>query len=248
MNSRSIILYRFLKKRNDFAEIDDLYAELHPEAKSGRYNCITIEDNGRGMDKDTLQHIFEPFFTTKEAGKGTGLGLSVVFGIIKQHGGWINVYSEVGKGTAFKIYLPSVPEGVDKEKDEEVKLSELKGNGETILVVEDEDGVREFAKRVLANNGYSVIAATTAKEGLELFEKEKGNIDLVFSDVVLPDVDGIKLVQELSSRSPRLKYILCSGYTQNNHKAIMELQEESRYIHKPYSIVDLLKLVKRALS
>ncbi len=230
------------------ADIDKLYAELNPEAKSGRYNCITIEDNGRGMDKDTLQHIFEPFFTTKEAGKGTGLGLSVVFGIIKQHGGWINVYSEVGKGTAFKIYLPSVPEGVDKEKDEEVKLSELKGNGETILVVEDEDGVREFTRKVLEQNGYTVIAATTAKESLEVFEREKDNIDLVFSDVVLPDMNGIKLVQDLSSRSPRLKYILCSGYTQNNHNVIMELQEESRYIHKPYSIVDLLKIVKRALA
>lgn len=230
------------------ADIDKLYAELNPEAKSGRYNCITIEDTGTGIDNDTLKHIFEPFYTTKEAGKGTGLGLSVVFGIIKQHGGWINVYSEVGKGTAFKIYLPSIPEGVDKEKDEEAKLSELKGNGETILVVEDEDGVREFTKKVLEQNGYTVIAATTAKEGLEIFEREKGNIDLVFSDVVLPDMNGIKLVKEMSSHVSKLNYILCSGYAQNNHNVITELQEESRYIHKPYSIIDLLKIVKRALS
>jgi two-component system cell cycle sensor histidine kinase/response regulator CckA len=165
------------------------------------------------MDKETINRIFEPFFTTKGLGKGTGLGLAVVYGIVKQHQGWINVYSEPGKGSVFKIYLPaSSLQGEDKI-DEAVLWEELQGKGEKILIVEDEEPVRNLIAKVLQENGYSVAEAASVQGAFDIFEQEKGKFHLILTDVVLPDQTGLDLIDRLHLNRSKLKILLMSGYT-----------------------------------
>lgn len=149
-----------------------------PESRPGKFVCSTVEDSGEGIDKETIQHIFEPFFTTKDEGKGTGLGLSVVYGIVKQHQGWINVYSEPSQGTTFKVYLPAVSTKVKEKIRETISIKDIQGNGERILLVEDKEGVRAAATIALRRNGYVVFTANNAKETLDVFEKEGGIFSL----------------------------------------------------------------------
>jgi two-component system cell cycle sensor histidine kinase/response regulator CckA len=232
--------------RTQSCSFEEETIQPYSDAKVGDFACLFIKDTGAGMDKETLKHIFEPFYTTKETGKGTGLGLSTVFGIVKQHGGWINVYSEPDKGTSFMIYIPIVKE----EKEEKVKESveDLKGKGEVVLVVEDESGVLAFAKKVLEKNNYKVLAASTAKEALKVFEKEEGKIDLVFSDIVLPDINGIELMDKLTAKAPKLRFLLSSGYTERDENVSKRLQEEGiEFIQKPYSMASFLKAIRGAL-
>ena len=219
----------------------------YPDAKPGDYACLSIEDTGTGMSKETIGHIFEPFYTTKGIGKGTGLGLSVVYGIIKQHNGWINVYSEPDKGTSFKIYIPVVKE--EKEAKTEEPLENFKGKGEVILVVEDESGVLAYAKRVLEKNNYKVFTASTALEALTVFKKEKGKIDLVFSDIVLPDINGVELMDKLAPKAHGLRFLLSSGYTERDENVGKRLEEEGiDFIQKPYSMTPLLKAIRESLK
>jgi len=228
--------------------VDEDYCKTYTYAHPGRFVCLTVEDTGVGMDKETIQHIFEPFFSTKGTGKGTGLGLSVVYGIVKQHEGWLNVYSEPGQGSTFKVYLPAVSLKPEEETKEKISLGELQGNGERILLVEDEEGVREFAKRALCENGYVVFEAANGQEALNIFEKESGNFDLIFSDVVLPGKTGLQLVDQLLSGKGDLRVLLSSGYT--DHKSQWPLIRERgfRFLQKPYALTDLLRAIREAIG
>ena len=219
-------------------------ATIH-DARPGEFVCLSIEDTGSGIERDIIDQIFEPFFSTKGPTKGTGLGLAVVYGIIRQHGGWINVYSEPNQGTAFKVYLPSV-ESCRDEADESAATDEraaVRGGGQRILLVEDEEAVRELASRALRENGYVVFEAGAYGEALEVFEREGGRFDLVFSDVVLPDKSGIKLIDKLLSRRPDLQVLVSSGYTDQKSQWPVIQEKGFRFLQKPYSLVDLLGTV-----
>lgn len=231
------------------ATIDEEYARDHLETRPGTFVRLSITDSGIGMNKETMQHLFEPFFTTKGTGKGTGLGLAVIYGIIKQHNGWINVYSEPGQGTVFKIYLPASPDiKPESEAKKPTDIKNLNGRGEHILLVEDEKPVLEFARQVLEKKGYVVFAATTIKEAETIFEKGKGNFHLVFSDTVLPDGTGLDLVDRLQTRRPEVRVLMSSGYT--NEKAQRAIMEKKQYpfLQKPYGVNTLLLMVREVIE
>ncbi|MGA1842642.1 MAG: PAS domain S-box protein [bacterium] len=217
-----------------------------PESRPGGFVCLSFEDTGIGMDKATISQIFEPFFSTKGPGEGTGLGLSTVYGIIKQHEGFINVYSEPGQGSVFKVYLPTLSLKQEVKPKDAALLEKFQGNGEKILLVEDEEGVRKFASKALAKNGYNVFEATSAKEALDIFEKEKGNFHIILSDVVLPDQNGIQLIDQLLARNNRLIVLLSSGYSDQKSQWPLIYERNLRFLKKPYTTLTLLQAVKAA--
>lgn len=235
-----------IKTRNIY--LDEKYCKSRPKTRPGGFVCFSVVDTGIGMDHDTLQRIFDPFFTTKGLSKGTGLGLSVVYGIVEQHKGWIDVDSEPEKGTTFRIYLPSVPNEPSEKKPDEYSTEELQGQGERILMVEDEKRVRDFTSRALTRCGYSVTEATDAEQALELFAKKKGDYHLVISDVVLPGKDGLKLAEELISINSEIQIILCSGYSDGKSKLSTIQEKGFNFLQKPYTLADLLLNIKMALS
>ena len=208
-----------------------------------------VEDTGAGIDKEVIAHIVEPFFTTKGPGKGTGLGLSVVYGIMRQHGGWINAYSEPGQGAILRVYLPVIPEEMEDEtKEGEGSIEQLKGNGERRLAVEDEARIREFVTRVLSKNGYVVFEAANTSEALDVFEREQGRFHMVFSDVILPDKNGLELASQLLSINPQLPIVMTSGYAdQKVHWSTIQ-ERGFRFLQKPYTIINLLRAVKEAIE
>jgi len=229
-------------------KIDDSYIGMYTYARTGRFVCLSIEDSGTGMDKETQEHIFEPFFTTKGVGEGTGLGMSVVYGIIKEHEGWINLYSEPGKGTTFKIYLPA---SFTREKPKPITkdiAKSIHGKGERILLVEDEETVLATTKKMLEEMGYSITVAGTATEATEVFEKEKGSFDLLFTDTILPDTNGIELIDQLIKKKPDLKVLLSSGYA--GAKVQRDIIQERRFpfVQKPYDMTELLALINQILT
>ncbi|MGA1840842.1 MAG: PAS domain S-box protein [bacterium] len=226
--------------------LDEDASKQIPESRPGNFVCLSFEDTGFGMEKNTLNQIFEPFFSTKGPGKGTGLGLSTVYGIIKQHNGFINVYSEPDHGSIFKVYLPALSVEHESKSKDSFLLDEFKGNGEKILLVEDEEGVRKFAKKALIKNGYEVIEAANAREALELFDKESGNFKLVLSDVVLPDQDGIQLADQLTSKNNRLIVVLSSGYSDQKSQWPLICEKNFKFLKKPYTTFLLLQTVKDA--
>ncbi|MGA1844912.1 MAG: PAS domain S-box protein [bacterium] len=219
-----------------------------PLARPGRFVCLSVEDTGTGIDSKVKAHIFEPFFSTKKKGEGTGLGLSTVYGIVKQHEGWIQVITEPGQGTTFRIFLPAIIERIDKTSGDDVDMEKYHGNGERILIVEDEIGVREMAKRALDNAGYAVYEASCVQEALNILQTEKGHFDLVLSDVVLPDQSGILLAEQIQSSNEGVKIILCSGYTDQRSQLQIIHSKGITFLQKPYSLTDLLKAIKSALK
>ena len=213
----------------------------------GRFVCVRFKDSGAGMSGHVKEHLFEPFFTTKEAGKGIGLGLTVVNTIIKDCGGRIDFSSMVGEGTEFRIYLPACDgkrEGAPASKENEKPYA---GKGERVLVVEDEKWLRKGVAIVLLTNGYQVFEAADAKEAVELFEKEGGRFDLLFTDVVLKGRSGIQLVEELSRRD-RVKVLFTSGYMDAESQWPAIREKGYRFLQKPYEISDLLKTVRESLE
>jgi len=218
------------------------------DAKPGKYVCLSIGDTGVGMDKETIKHIFEPFFSTKKAGKGTGLGLSVVYGIIKEHDGWINVYSEPEHGSTFRVYLPASSVKLENKAEETISLQDFSGNGERILLVEDEETVRLFTKEALSSNGYIVFEAAYAQEALDIFEREKGEFDLLFSDIVLPDKNALQLLDQILIRKPELPVLLCSGYTDKKSQWPLIQERKIPFIQKPFGLIELLKAFKSTLA
>ena len=232
--------------RIEAPEVANLGHEIMP---SGDYVAIEVRDTGQGIPKENLQKIFEPFFTTKEVGRGTGLGLSTVYGIVKQTGGFIFAQSEPGEGAAFTIYLPvHVPSPDERppvleRKSEDV--ADLWGRG-TILLVEDEDPVRTFATRALGKKGYTVLDAASGEAALDLVRRHDGPIDLVVSDVVMPNMDGPTLVQEIRKLMPTVKVIFISGYAQDGFRD--QLADGSYgFLPKPFSLSQLAEAVKSAL-
>lgn len=226
---------------------DEAYCKEHTGFNPGDYVMMAVSDNGSGMDRKTLDNLFEPFFTTKDIGQGTGLGLATVYGIVKQNDGFINVYSEPGEGTTFKIYLPVYSEtAVSKQKD--FKQRSLTGN-ETILLVEDEEAILRMIKMMLERLGYNVLAATTPNEAVKIVEKSKpGVIHLLMTDVVMPQMNGRDLSKKILRMYPGLKCLFMSGYTANviAHHGILDTGVQ--FINKPFSKQDLATKVRDVLD
>jgi two-component system cell cycle sensor histidine kinase/response regulator CckA len=200
------------------------------------------------MDKLTIQRVFEPFFTTKQSGEGTGLGLSVVYGIIKEHQGWINVSSKPGKGSKFTIYLPASSERPLSDKQSDRGSTKLQGEGEKILLVEDDGTIRKFMEAQLKKNGYSVVTAENGARSMEIIENEGESIDLLFTDVVLPDIRGVELVDRMLSINPNLRVLFTSGYLDKKSEWPYIRRRNFKFIEKPYTLLQLLKSLKEALS
>jgi len=227
--------------------LDDEYAAGHPEIKSGSYVVLSVSDTGMGMDEEVKNKIFEPFFTTKETGRGTGLGLATVFGIVKQNNGHIDVYSEPGKGTTFKIYWPATDGNASDQQRTKVNSLPLRGN-ETALIVEDDKAVKEFACRVLNEYGYNTICASNGEQALNLLKETTEKIDLVITDLIMPKMSGKELAEKLISLSPNIKILFASGYTDNHivHSGVLE--EGINFIQKPYSAKALVGKVRQVLD
>jgi CheY-like chemotaxis protein len=228
-------------------ELDEKYAESHPEVWPGRYVLLAVSDTGTGMDSQTRARIFEPFFTTKEVGKGTGLGLAVVHGIIKQSDGHIAVYSEPGQGTVFKIYLPEVDAIRAARKSQPGFAERPKGN-ETILLVEDEEAVRKYTRHALETSGYTVLDAAHGGEAARLADKYHGAIHLLVSDVVMPEMGGRLLAEHLVATRPGIKVLLLSGYTNDAIVRHGVLEAEMAFLQKPFTSVALANKVREVLN
>ncbi|EKD25984.1 MAG: hypothetical protein ACD_79C01417G0002, partial [uncultured bacterium] len=237
-----------LTVKTENVTLDEEHSRSILESHSGRFVRLSIQDNGIGISNKIIARIFEPFFTTKGLGKGTGLGLSVVYGIVKQHNGWINVYSELGNGAIFKIYLPASLGNKETLIKEKTEYNDLKGHGEKILLIEDEEGIREYVTQALSLNGYKLSLAKNAKEALEIYEKEKGNFNLVISDVVLPDKPGPELVQMFMSDNPLLRVIFCSGYLDDKSQWELLQDKGYKFIQKPFDLNELLIVIKEILN
>jgi len=222
--------------------LDKDISKTVPESVPGKFVRLTVEDAGIGMDEEIKKHLFEPFFTTKK--DGTGLGLAVVYGIAKQHNGWINIYSELKHGSTFKVYLPAFIATPEEEVEKTVSLASLQGNGERILLVEDEENVRQFASAALREYSYIIFEVGCGKDAQRIFDNENGNFDLIFSDVVLPDKDGLQLVDELLKVKPDLRILLSSGYSDYKSQWDTIKNRKILFLQKPYGITDLLKSIK----
>jgi signal transduction histidine kinase/ActR/RegA family two-component response regulator len=228
--------------------IDSEYLKTYSYARTGRFVQLSMEDTGIGMDKLTIQKVFEPFFTTKKTGEGTGLGLSVVYGIIKEHQGWINVSSKPGKGSKFTIYLPACSERPSSDKQLDRACANLQGEGGKILLVEDDETIRKFMETQLKKNGYTVVTAETGARSMEIIKKEKESIDLLFTDVVLPDIRGVELVDKMLAYNPNLKVLFTSGYLDKKSEWPYIRRRNFKFIEKPYTLFELLKSLRETLT
>jgi PAS domain S-box-containing protein len=228
--------------------LDAEYIEGHPWIKSGDYVMFTVTDTGCGMDEALRARIFEPFFTTKEVGKGTGLGLSMVYGIIKQHLGYINVYSEPGHGTTFKIYLPLSEEEAAAKAVREKPKEEMAGGNETLLLAEDEDSLRETIRQILEMYGYKVLTAKDGQEAVEIYEREKDHIDLAILDAVMPKMGGRQVAERIYRHNPSQKILFSSGYSASGIHESFLIPGEMHFIQKPYRAQDLAQKVREMLE
>jgi len=224
--------------------LDDEFVRTHVGAQVGPYVLLSVTDNGMGMDAETQRHIFEPFFTTKETGQGTGLGLAMVYGIVRSHGGLIRVYSELGHGTTFLIYLPASdrPEVLTQPAQ-----SESRGGTETILVVDDETAIRNLLNDVLTSAGYQVYKAANGVYALHAVEQEK-EIGLVILDMIMPEMDGKETYERLRERLPEVKVLFSSGFSRHNLTQDMLNHPRTDFIQKPYVVHELLTAVRRMLD
>jgi len=228
----------------------DIDKEIHGSYETilpGKYIKLSVRDNGIGMDKETLKHIFEPFFTTKGRDKGTGLGLSTVYGIIKQNRGFIQVHSQPGKGTVFEIYLPRLSE-VQEQRRDESEFTQIPHGSGTILLVEDDEAVRLLAKNVLEEHGYLIFCASNGTDALKFADQFSGKIDLILTDVVMPEINGREMVEKITQSQPEAKIIYMSGYTDDAVLKHGVKYGETNFIHKPFNPRDLLKKVKEVLE
>ena len=229
------------------AELDRTYANARPVVTPGNYILLAVSDTGTGMDQETQARIFEPFFTTKEQGKGTGLGLSTVYGVVKQSGGFIWVYSELRKGTSFKIYLPRVDQPLEAG-GAKVAYSEAPRGTETVLLAEDEGDVRELAREFLEASGYTVIEARNGQEALKLAAEHSGEIDLLVSDLVMPGMTGQQLAALLQQGDSDLRVVFMSGYSEHAAAEAAQAGSSVRILTKPFNRGALLRAVREVLS
>jgi len=217
---------------------------LHAPMSPGRYVMLAVSDNGCGMKKDVLSKVFEPFFTTKEEGKGTGLGLAMVYGIVKQSGGYVWANSEPGRGTTFKIYLPRIDEPLTPD----LQAGAMPSRGwETILLVEDEESLRAIARETLENHGYRVLEALGGPEAIEIAKRHAEAIHLLLTDVVMPGVNGRALAEALTADRPEMRVLYMSGYTDDVIARSGVLESGILLIEKPFAAVALLGRVREAL-
>ena len=237
-----------LSIRTERVTLNADYVRMHQYAKPGEYALISISDTGTGMDETTLNKIFEPFFTTKEVGKGTGLGLSMAYGIIKQHKGYIHVYSEIGKGTVFKIHLPIFTATVKREIQQAEAEQPIPRGSETVLVAEDDRSLRRLAKDLLEEYGYQVIEAEDGEEAIRKFRENLGQVRLLLLDIIMPRLDGRKAYEEIKKLQPDIKVLFASGYTEDLLSIKDILDQGLDFIQKPMRPVDLLVKVRTILD
>jgi len=229
------------------ASLDEEYCRIHLGAKPGDYVLASISDTGHGMDKETVEHIFEPFYTTKETGKGTGLGLAMVYGLVKNHGGYITCYSEPGEGTIFKIYLPIIEKEVE-EGPEDMEKAMPRGGSETILLVDDEAFLRDLGEQMLAKFGYTVFAAHDGESALELYRQKKEDFSLVILDLIMPGMGGRRCLEELLKINSQAKIVIASGYSVNGPTREALEAGARGFISKPYDVRKMLKVVREVLD
>ena len=224
--------------------------EIHPEAATGHFVKLEVTDTGCGMDEATRARIFEPFFTTKDIGKGTGLGLATVFNIARQHNGWVEVQSQPGCGSTFTVYLPANTEMLAEiQPAEQQIISPMVGGCETILIVEDEEMLRELAREILKDAGYQILEATSGREALEVWRQHDGKIDLLLTDMVMPEgVSGVELAERLVMEAPNLKVVFMSGYTSDDVSPELLERTNGSFIQKPYGHTELIKVVRDCLD
>lgn len=227
--------------------VDENYARINSEAVPGSYVVLTISDTGSGMTADVVKRIFDPFFTTKEIGKGTGLGLATTLTIVKSHGGFINVYSEPGHGTRFSVYLPS-SEAQHQKVIEQAKDSLPRGDGQLILVVDDEENIRGIAEATLSTFGYRVLTAVDGRDALQAYERSRGEIDLVLTDLAMPTMDGQTLIRSLRQVDRNLKVVAMSGLMTDEQTAELKDLGVETLLSKPYTAEELLTALRSMLS
>jgi signal transduction histidine kinase/ActR/RegA family two-component response regulator/HAMP domain-containing protein len=229
--------------------IERAYVQTHPQARLGRFVRLRAHDTGTGMDARTKARIFEPFFTTKEVGKGTGLGLATVYGIVKQHEGWVDVESEPGVGTIFDVFLPALTENAPRPVEPKKVERSMEGGKETILVVEDEDVLRDLAKMILAGCGYQIIEARSGAEALRVWETHAEKVDLLLTDMVMPEgMSGMDLATRLLAAKPGLRIIFASGYSMDDLDTSFVHKGHASFLQKPYTHVTLTKAVRACLD
>jgi PAS domain S-box-containing protein len=235
-----------LTVRTDIVTLDEEYCRLHVEANPGEYVLLEVSDTGHGMDKATVEHIFEPFFTTKEVGRGTGLGLAMVHGIVKQHNGHITVYSEVGKGTTFRVYLPAIPAYAEPDVEDSGMMPAF--GTETVLLVDDEEFVRELGARILTKHGYTILQAVNGREALDLFKKQRSQISLVILDLIMPNMGGKECLKELLKIDPQVNVLVASGYSADaSVKETIQMGAKG-FAAKPFRVNELLRDVRKVLD
>jgi len=224
------------------------YVQLNPQGAVGDFVCLAVADTGEGIPPENLARIFEPFFTTKPVGQGTGLGLATVYGIVRQHNGWLTVYSELGKGTVFRIYLPAAKEREDKKMERAV-VPDVRGGNETILLIEDEAPLRALDRSILEGYGYEVIEADSAGAALDRWREHQNRISLVLTDIVIPGgAAGPDLAKKFHAEKPALRIIFSSGYSVDVVEKDFELREGVNFLQKPYSSHKLAQAVREVLE
>jgi CheY-like chemotaxis protein len=232
------------------SQLDEAHARVNPGARAGDFVCLSVSDTGTGIAPENLTRIFEPFFTTKEAGKGTGLGLATVYGIVQQHQGWVEVSSQLGEGTTFRVFLPAIAAPVQSAAASQAATA-VGGGTETILLVEDEHSVRITTRRVLESKGYTVREATSAQEAVELWQGHAGEIALLLTDIIMPGgMSGRDLAERLWGQKPGLKVIFMSGYSADVLGKNTEFirRTKSHFLQKPCSSRVILETVRQSLD
>jgi CheY-like chemotaxis protein len=227
--------------------VDENYASMTPGAKPGQFICLHVRDTGSGMPRAVVDKIFDPFFTTKEIGKGTGLGLSTTLGIVKSHGGFISVYSEPGKGTIFKVFLPAVTTH-DELQQSKTSIVPIQGNGELILVVDDEPNILGITKMVLEKHRYDVLAASDGPEALAIFAQRIQSVGLVLTDMSMPYMDGVALARALRKMRSDLPIIASTGQGEQSGVAEFQALGVENFLTKPFNTQQLLATIRDTLE
>jgi len=227
--------------------VDAYYASMTPDAKAGQFVALRVSDTGTGMPRATIDKIFDPFFSTKEIGKGTGLGLSTTLGIVKSHGGFISVYSELGKGTTFKLFLPAAMTDANLQQSK-TSVVPIQGNGELILVVDDEPNILGITKMILERHNYHILSANDGPEALAIFAQQMQSIRLVLTDISMPYMDGVALVRALRKMKSHVPIIASTGQGEEARASEMEALHVANFLTKPYDTGQLLKALHTTLS
>jgi CheY-like chemotaxis protein len=227
-------------------EMDEEYCMTHPETRPGEYVLLTVSDTGHGMEKEILDRIFEPFFTTKQRGQGTGLGLSMVFGIVKSHGGHISCHSEPGAGAVFKIYFPPTDTKIDLEPAPTQETPSL--GTETILLVDDEETIRDLGKETLAIAGYKVLTASNGREALAIYANAQGEVSLVVLDLIMPQMGGKQCLEQLLKINPKVKVLISTGHFSNGSAEETRGSGARGFVSKPYTRNQFLRAVRQTLD